>query len=188
MKEYFKIAPDNIKGNQRAFFIMVFVIAIFLWVLLVKYILEIKEAKKELLNGVNYKTTVCEVIGYTLRFNSNIFDYVVDRKHYQHNYQNTKPLYIGERYMGRYRPSNPDIIVVYLTKPVIDTNEFKEAVCTLDKVDFTKGKNYVGFFYFVNNRRYKRIVYVKDASAFEIGKSYPILYNKNKPEVSYLYH
>jgi len=186
MKKYFKIAPDKIEEKELVFLITGFVILVFIGFLGIRYLTYQKARIEELKTGNIYETVVCEVVGYKLKFNSNVFDYQIKGIDYQYFYQNTEPLHIGEKYIGKYKSDDPDIIVVELTKPVIDSSEFEETICTIVTVDLTKDKNFVHCYYYVNDRKIKRIDYVENASAFCVGKNYPIIYKKENPKISYL--
>ena len=139
----------------------------------------------ELRTGGSYKSVVCEVTGYRLKFNKNVFDYYVDGVKYKHFYHNTERLYQGEKYFGKYKPLDPNLIIIDLTYPIIDTLEYNKTICTILDIDSTLNKNYVEYEYIVDGEIFNRVVYVKNASSFIKGEKCSIVYNIKQPEISY---
>jgi hypothetical protein len=186
MKEFFRVRKDNLsKGDKVFLYISSFFGALLLFFFII-YSIYKKNSLKELESENNYGVTICRVSGYGLKFNRNIFDYMVKDKEYRCSYHNTEPLYVGERYNGKYKLSDPDIILVDITEPVIDTIKYSKSTCTISEIDSFHDMYLVKYHYNINGVKYIRSVYVDNKVKLHIGSIYNILYNIRYPKVSYL--
>jgi len=180
------IEKENLNPKEWLITIIVFVVALIVIFFLTQYIINLNKDKKAFEKSKTYIETECSVVGYIVKRHRNVFEYNVSGKEYKHYYKNTFQLYLGEKYKIRYNPERPEISIVDITKPIIDSSSYEKIFGEILSIDTTLNKNSVVFTYIVNGEKYGRELYVKDASQYIIGKEYNIIYNIKRPGISYI--
>ena len=144
--------------------------------------------EKELLLNIEPKEVVCKIIGrWHTRLSGNIFEYSVSNQKFTHHKSHGIFFEKGEYYQGNYANSEPAIIEIDLTLPIILNEEnYNEVIGDVIKTNIKSNPNSVLFTYSVSGKKYKRDVYVDNANLYREGISYFILVKKGNPKVSYL--
>ncbi len=188
MKEYFKIKSDNLTRFDKLVLTPLGLVLLISVLFLSRSVLYVKESKEGLSDSKSENNIViCTVIGFRTKANKNKFKYLVKGKRYETYHRHTFPLIIGEKYLGRYLLTDPEICFVDITHPIIDSTMFSRTTCRVIKVDTsTFNKNFVVFTYSINKKNYKREVYIKNHNSFIEDNNYAILYNKVYPKISYI--
>lgn len=186
ISDYFKIQPDNLSKREKLFLSVISILLFIGLAFCVSYIYSMKKDRKEIKDGIGYENCVFEVVGSRLKFNKTIFSYTVSGKVYNHGFKNTSGLKINEKYQGRIKKSRPDICLIYLTKPIIDSLDYKSTKAEILNSGKLKNKEWIEFKYQLKNKTFKRQQYVENLEDFNIGIIVEILYDTNNPKISYV--
>ncbi|MPQ47172.1 hypothetical protein GCQ56_09090 [Marinifilum sp. N1E240] len=184
---YFKIQPDNLTNKEKKVTYFLLIICLIIAVVFFGIIKKNHNYESAIRKGKDFISTECEIIGYGAKFNSSIFKYNYRGEKYNSRQHNTDDLQIGEKYRGRLNKNEPEVAIMLLNEPVIDTSKYKKTIARIKKIEPKKyDLNLVTYLYEINNQKYSRTEFMNKFFKWKKGENVSILYKINNPKISYI--
>jgi hypothetical protein len=184
---HIEIQPDNLTKRQKKLTYLLIIILLIITVVFGGIIKRTSNYELAIRNGKNFTSIECEIIGYRAKFNSSVFKYKYQGKEYKFSQHFTDELQIGEMYRGRLNIHQPEVAIMLLNEPVIDTTEYKTAIARIIEIGPQKDElNHVTYSYEIVDKKYIRTEFVSRAFKWGIGDKVSVLYKKDNPKISYI--
>ncbi|CAM1374680.1 hypothetical protein [Tenacibaculum xiamenense] len=186
--KYFKIQPDKLNSKQKKKVYWKIICYSIILFFVFYHVNTLNGYKSEIRAGNNFEIIDCEIIGYDYKFNRSVFSYSYNKQTFKSSKKYTSSfLIIGEKYEGRLNKSNPEVAVLLLKKPIIDSIKFKKSSAKVIKViSKSKGFKMITFSYNILEKNFNRTQYVDHRLEFEVNEKVTIYYKSIKPEIAYL--
>ena len=184
---HIKIQPDNLTKREKK---LVYIIIFALLILVVVFwgiIKRVSNYESAIRNGEDFTNIECEIIGYKAKFNRSVFKYEYHGKEYKYSQSYTDELQIGEIYQGRLNKHEPEVAIMLLDEPIVDTTGYKKAIAKI--IDIRPGKedlNHVNYSYEIIDKKYTRTEFISRDFKWQIGDEVSILYRLGNPKISYI--
>lgn len=152
------------------------------------YTQKLNNYESEIKSGKNFEKIECEIIDYNGKFQGSVFKYRYQNNSLKASQQFTSSfLKIGEKYQGRVNKTQPEVAIILLDKPIIDTIKFDNTNAEIIEITLKKNNlKSVTYSYKILDKKYTRTEYINYKSPTAIGDKFDIYYKIIKPEIAYL--
>ncbi|MBI9059748.1 MAG: hypothetical protein JEZ01_18435 [Labilibaculum sp.] len=184
---HFKMQPDNLTNKEKKLTYLLIIVLLIISVVFFGIIRRISNYESDIRNGKDYINIKCEIVGYRAKAHSSVFKYEHKGIEYEFSQHNTDKLKIGEKYRGRLNKYQPEVAIMLLNEPVIDTTEYKSSIARIIEIESKKGDlSLVTYSYEIKNQKFTRAEYVSSFFKLKIGENISVLYKIDDPKISYI--
>ena len=152
------------------------------------YTQKLNDYESDIRNDKNFVNIECEIIDYNGKFKGSIFNYFHNNKELKSSQSFTSDfLKIGEKYEGRLNKFEPEVAILLLDKPIIDTAYFNNSLAKVIDINPQKfNLKSITYVYEILNKKYERVQYINVDYAININDIIDIYYKVDKNSIAYI--